>query len=124
MSLADIAAEDWKDIMNSDVGAKWECILTSPNGVSVPFSCRRQDIGQQIDPGTELIISGRQVSIAICLSDLSACNFDNVRGIEDEKSKPWKVTMCNMRGIEETFKVSETAPDDALNMVIHLEPLR
>ena len=125
MSLAHDAAREWQEIMNSDMGATWPCVVTNPDGMIRHFVCRRQDIGQQIDPGTEQVVSGRQVSVSICLLDLAEVGFDGICGVEKETEKPWEISMCNIRGTEETFKVSETAPDDGLpNMLIYLEPLK
>lgn len=124
MSLFDDAANDWQEIMNSDLGASVPCTVTRPDGSSQLFQCRYQDIHQQVDPGTEQLISARQVSISISLLDLADAGFEGIRGIESKTEKPWKVDVSDILDNAGTYKVSESNPDATLaNMLIYLEPL-
>lgn len=125
MSLAHDAAKDWRDIMNDDIGATWSCTVINQIGVERDFTCRQSDISQQIDPGTNQVMTGRQVEISICLSDLDEAGFGDIRAIERSTEKPWKVRMENIIGVENTFKVIETNPDSSIgNMVIRLEQIK
>jgi hypothetical protein len=124
MSLRDDAANDWQEIMNSEIGASVSCTVTNPEGTVESFVCRHQDIHQQVVPGTEELISARQVSISICLLDLAAVGFEGIRGIAKKTEKPWKVDVADINGIAGTFKVSESNPDASVgNMLLYLEPL-
>ena len=124
MSLRDDAANDWQEIMNSEIGALVPCTVTNPEGTAKPFSCRHQDVHQQVDPGTEELISARQVSISICLLDLADVGFEGIRGVAKKTEKPWKVDVADITGKDGTFKVAESNPDASLgNMLLYLEPL-
>lgn len=124
MSLFEDAAQDYRDIINSDIGASLDCTITPPDGVSEPFTCRMSDTAQTIEPGTNQVISGRQVVISVCLSDLVDVGFESIRGIAKETEKPWIVEFDNAIGDSGKFKVSESAPDRSLAMVtLNLEEI-
>lgn len=125
MSLFDDAAADFREIINSDIGASLECVITSPDGVINSFKCRMSDISQSIEPGTGDRVSGRRVSISMSLFDLKHEGFESVRGIEKKNEKPWKVEFNNILCDQGTFKVTETAPDYTLGVIVlHLELMK
>lgn len=122
MSLFDDAHSDYQEIMRSDMGASRTCNITSPEGIVKPFLCRGADISQRIDPGTNEAVSGRQVTVSLLLSDLDDAGFSGIRGIVDSSSRPWQVTIADILGNVETYKVIESNPDSTLgSMVVYLE---
>ena len=125
MSLAHDAANDFREIMNSDLGASWECNIIDPSGTSNAFLCRMSDTSQQLNPMTNETVSGRQLAISVCTADLDAVGFGDIRNIESNDSKPWKVETDNIDGKSGTYKVAESNPDYSLgNMVLWLEVIK
>lgn len=124
MSLAHDAANDFREIMNDDLGATWECNVISPAGVSEPLLCRMSDIHQQVNPGTNEVVTGRQLSVSICLQDLDTVGFGDIRGIERNDLKPWKIETDNILGQSGTYRVVESNPDASLgNVILWLEAI-
>lgn len=122
MSLVDQAHDDYMSIMHSDDGAKWACTITSPDGVSVDFVCRKADRHVSLDPGTDVDVTSRQVCVAVPMVDLKTEGFESIKGIAASNQKPWKVTTNNILGDSGTYKVVETNPDyDFGDMMMFLE---
>lgn len=125
MSLAHDAANDWREIMQSDIGASWDCTVISPAGISAPFLCRVADISQQVNATSDEIAMGRQIVISIVTQDLIDAGFSDVRGIEHSSEKPWKVYTDDINGVSGTYKVTESNPDRSIgNMVLWLEVIK
>lgn len=125
MSLFEDSASDFRDIMNSDIGATRSCTVTKPSGDVQTFACRVSDISQQIDPSTNQIVIGRQIVMSINLADLKEADFGGIMGVESNLSKPWKVTVDNVLDVSETYKVVVANPDYTLgNMSLMLESIR
>lgn len=125
MSLAHDAAADLREIINSDVGALWICTIWAPDGRSMDFNCRMCDTSQQIDPGTNQAVSGRQVNLAISMFDLECAGFSDIKAIEKKTEKPWKAITENIVGVRREYKIVESNPDASLGlMALHLELLK
>ena len=122
MSLVNDAHADFIEIMKSDMGAAWDCTITSPAGGSVDFKCRFSDTSQQINPGTNEIATGRQIVVSVLLSELDDAGFLGIKSIPDKTGKPWVVAIDDVIGRSGTYKVVESNPDATLgNMVLWLE---
>lgn len=120
-SLALQAKEDFRSIMNSDMGARLDITITSPSKVVHVFSGRNANISQTIDPGTNQTIIASQDVVAVDIDDLADVDFQVIRGVSDNSLKPWIV---NIDGNDKSYKVTEANPDWSLNsMVIWLEVL-
>ena len=111
IGLRATAHNDLGDIMKDPAGFVWSCTITSPAGVSLPFSCRSNDIELSIDPGTGETVTGRQATVAVYIADLITVDFDGIRGIEDTSQKPWIVDVDDINGVAGKFKVVQTFPD-------------
>jgi hypothetical protein len=125
MSLLNDAAEDWQEIMNDDTGAAWPCTVTDPDGNTQPFYCRMSDTSQQIDPSTNTVVSGRRVVFSISLIDLQTKGMLDIKGVESNSKKPWKIDTTDILDRTQNFKVVETNPDASIgNMVIYAELIK
>ena len=125
MSLVQQAHEDLGEIMHSEDGAVWDCTITSPGGVSYPFKCRMADNHAPVETGTDVVVTGRQVSISVFIPDLVAVGFENIYGVASNSAKPWKVEFENIIGQSGTYKVVETNPDYGIgNIILFLEVMR
>lgn len=122
MSLAQDAHADFIDIMKDDMGAVVVCTITKPDGSELEFDCRHSDTHMDINAGTDEVVTGRQVSVSVLISELIDAGYEDVRGIARSDEKPWKVTVPNVLGVSGTYKVIESYPDGSLgNMVLFLE---
>ena len=122
MGLRDIAQVDMLEIIHDTETGGDEITITSPAGVTEDFLAFSQDIAFSIDPETGLSVTGRQCTIAVPISDLLDSGFGSIAGIADESSVPWLVTMTDGNGVEGTFKVAKTEPDNTFGlMVVTLE---
>lgn len=122
MTLATDAYNDFQEIIRSDMGAVWPCTIKSPAGVSVDYDCRFAQISQTVNPGTNEVVLLDQLTISVLMKDLADNSMDGIRNIEKETEKPWVVTIADILGNSDTYKVVESNPDRTLgNMVLWLE---
>jgi hypothetical protein len=120
-SLALQAKEDFRSIMNSNIGALIEITITSPDKAVHIFSGRNANISQSIDPGTNQTVISAQNVVAVEIEDLKAVGFEIIRGVSDNSLKPW---IASVDGDEKSYKVTEANPDWSLSsMVLWLENL-
>lgn len=124
MSLRDEAHEDLIEIMNDDESGTVSISIISPLSVSEDFKAFSNDIQLSFDPDTGQAVTGRQCSVAVLISELITAGFynntnreDDIRGEVDKTSKPWVVTTTDVNGIEGTFKVIETFPDNGAGLM-------
>ncbi len=111
MSLADIAAADCQRILNAD-----GCVITlqSPDGRLAELRGNEKNISHAVNPETGAVVSVRQTSVVVHMADLRTVNMEP-RGVSDDKGKPWVVRFTSAgTGIERTWKVTETIPDDTI----------
>ena len=94
------------------------CAITDPSGSEETFNVISSDIHISSDPGTGIVVTGRQSSVAVYIADLIAAGFDGIRGIADPNSRPWLVTISDVNGREGTFKVAETHPDNTAGLML------
>lgn len=118
IGLRQQASNDAEAIMKETYGFVWPCVITSPGLSSVSFSCRSNDIHITVDAGTGEIVTGRQASIAILISDLVDAGFTEIGSIAESTSKPWAVAFDDINGRSYNFKVAETFPDYTIGIMI------
>jgi len=122
MSLVTDAANDWQEIINSDLGASWPITITSPGGSSQSLQCRFSDISQQVNPSTNEVASGRTIAVSVTRADLETAGFSDIKGIEKNTAKPWTATLEDVAEYAGTYKIAETNPDRTIgNVVLWLE---
>lgn len=110
MGLLSDAASDVRAILEDTDGFGLEMTVSNPDQESATITGIPADIGQQMDPETAQAVSGRTVHVALPLAALAS--LGTPRGIHDERSKPWLVTM-QLPGdsAARTYKVIDTMPD-------------
>lgn len=119
MSLRERAERDLGAILNNRTsGFGWPITLTDPAGVEYPdLTGFSNDISQVVDPDTGQLVSGRQASAAIRISDLTAAGVPELpRNIPEHTAKPWLVEFTDINGTAHVFKVRQSNPDRALGM--------
>lgn len=120
MSLRDTANADLRDILNSDDTGGVLCIITAPDESFEEFRVFHNDIQQSVDPGTGEVVTGRQSSIAVLTNELIDGGFEGIRGVADAESRPWLVTITDVVGRSDTFKVCESFPDNSIGLTVLL----
>ena len=114
--LRQAAQENAVSIMNGILGARWECTVMDPAGDPKPFYCRSNDVHLVVDPGTDQVVVGRQVTVVVLISELIAAGFEAIGSVIDDTQKPWTVKFENINGIEAAFKVVSALPDHTLDL--------
>lgn len=110
MSLLETAAADLQTILkDTDGGFAVSVTVTNPSGQSQTVAGLAADIGQTIDPETMQAVAGRTAHVTL---PLAALTIGTPRGIADESSKPWLVSLqLPTDASARTLKVTETMPD-------------
>jgi len=116
MAFRDIVFSDLLEIMHDDLSGGHTCSIVSPAGDIEDFQVLSNDIHLSIDPVSGTVVSGRQCSISVLISDLIAAEFENVNGVSEEDEMPWRVWLSDANGIERTFKVSSSNPDYGIGL--------
>lgn len=109
MGLHDQAELDLGQVLESETDWGVPITLTNPAGFSgsEALTGSSQDIGRLIDPDTGQGVSGRQATVELRLSSLTAAGFTELPlAIADTALKPWVVGFAGL-----TFKVKESHPD-------------
>lgn len=116
MSLADIAAADYRTILNADGDI---ITVQSPEGVETELRANTQDISHAIDPSTGVLVKGRTCSVALSKHDLQTANIDPIAVLDNKSGKPWIVRFVETVSRQEhVFKVRETKPDRTIGGLI------
>lgn len=122
MSLRGEAHLDLIEILHDEDTGGDLVTITSPDGSQEDFRALSNDIHLSIDPGTGDVITGRQASITVAISDLISVGFQDIRGIPDSNSRPWVVTAEDANDVLTNFKVIESHPDRGIgSMTLFLE---
>lgn len=116
MSLRVIAQADTHTILTDAVtGAGWAITLTNPAGSVVNVTGFSNDIEIAIDPDTGQAVTGRTVSVALHMADLTVIGIP--QSIHASDNKPWLVGFDDQFGNSYVFKVVESHPDRTLGVV-------
>ncbi len=113
MSLRQQAEADLAFILENTDDFGWDITLVSPSGVSSQLVGMSNDIGTVLDPQTGMMVSGRDVSVALRMSSLPAGLPMGVLS-----GKPWTVTFKDPSLNSYTFRVNRTLPDRTLGIII------
>ena len=113
-----LMAEAAAELINAVTEEGEPLTITSPSEEVVEFIGFNSDIHQAIDVGTGEIVTGRQVSVGVLLSDLVGASFEDIKGIPDGAGRPWLFTLSDAVGRSYTLKVVETRPDASMGMVL------
>jgi len=116
MPLIDTAIADLANIIHDENSGGKTCRIISPSGDYEDFMVMSNDIHLVLDPITGNLISGRQSSIAVLISDLYTAGFASICNVPDDDQQPWIVKLTNSRGVENTFKVSSSNPDNGIGL--------
>jgi len=118
VGLRSIAESDLTAILqDGTTGFGWEITVIDPAGTPAILTGFGNDISQLIDPDTGVAVSGRQASIALPISALTAAGLGLPRAVADGAESPWIVEFNDVGGTPHVFKVSESNPDRALGIV-------
>lgn len=119
MGLREIAANDSKLILeDSTTGFGWPITVTTPDESSDDFTGFSNDISAVIDPDTGQIVGGQQATVALSIEALNDVGFEIPRNISSSDKKPWLIKFENLLGVERTFKVRQSLPDNGLGVVV------
>jgi len=122
MSLRDEAAADLTAILNDTVsGFGFSATLTDQSGVAAPLNGLSNDISQVIDPDTGTVVTGRNPTIGLSISDINSAvpALDGLPvGVNDPTKKPWLVSFNDINGNAITYKVSEAQPDRSIGLIM------
>lgn len=114
-----VAHRDMGRIIDDDAGFKWLCTVTDPSGVVYPdIPCRSNDVHLVVDPGTQQVFIGRQVTIVFYKDDLIALGIGGIEGVIDEDKKPWVIDVLDIHGVNCTLKVVAKHPDASLGPLV------
>lgn len=118
MSLRDQAAADLQRLIEDDSDFAWPVSVVSPWGQSESLKGYSNDIGQELDPETQVAVAGRTASVALSMKTLRSSFGQLPVGVTDETRKPWVVCFTDVEGNERTYKVSQAMPDATLGTVL------
>lgn len=124
MSLLDQARTDLAQILADDEnGFAWSVTVTDPDGASAELTGMFQDIGQLIDVDTGVAVSGRQVSVSLGLTSLTAAGLGVPAFVSDGTQRPWRVDVTARDGSARHYKIQDTRVDDVIGTILcFLEP--
>lgn len=118
MGLRDIAKADAKSILNDGVyGFGWPITITDPDGTIVNLTGFSNDVAEVIDPDTGVAVSGRIISVALVISDITDAGLELPAAIADAAKKPWLVAFDDINGNPFIFKVQKSNPDRTLGII-------
>lgn len=118
MGIREIAARDCQAIHESESGFAWPIVVIDPDGDEHPMTGLSTDIHLTIDPTTGQTVSGRQASVSISTRTLSEAGIPPPTGVVRRTARPWTVRFDDISGVEHTFKVAESYPDQAIGSVV------
>jgi hypothetical protein len=120
MTLLDQARADLASILgDTETGFAWPVTVTDPDGRSAELVGQYNDIDQLIDVDTGVAVSGRQISVSLALSALTAAGLGVPANISRPELWPWRVDLLSpYTGAALHFKVQDARPDAVLGTVI------
>lgn len=119
MSLRAQAEADLNFILEDLAGGfGWSVTITDPAGNSATLTGQAVDISQLIDADTGTPVGGRQASVALRISSLTAAGLALPEHISNNAGRPWLVDVTDVNGNAYNFMVSESRPDRMLGLVV------
>ena len=122
MNLLQQAASDLRVILeDSEGGFAQPVTVVSPRLQRVILNGIYRDIHFQIDPETAVPVSGRTASLVLSIDSLKQAFGELPRGISDPDTHPWVVELIDLQGVKQTYKISDTHPDQLGAVICTLE---
>ena len=119
MGLRQQAERDARAFLNDKAaGFGWEISVTNPAGTEAVLVGYSDDISQAIDPETGLFVTGRTVSVALGIADLTASGVGIPEAIPNAASRPFVVEFDDLEGNPQKFKVARSVPDRGIGVVL------
>lgn len=91
--------------------------VTDPAGVSADLKGLSNDIYEVIDPDLGIVVSGRNATVSLRISSLTAANLGLPVGIISTTKRPWTVEFKDLEGKDYLFKVVEGRPDRTVGII-------
>ena len=118
MNLRDLAHEDLQGIIHGDSSGAIEITITAPDdSVGVVYGWVN-DINLTIDSGTGAVVSGRQATASVLISDLIALVMDGIKGVAESTQRPWTVEFSDINNRLDLFKVTKSNPDNSAGLTV------
>lgn len=111
MGFLDQVRSDFLEIMSDTDAGGGPCEVESPAGATDTLQSLSSDIHLAVDPGTGLLITGRQVTVSFAERHLIDAGFGAICGVQDENEKPWILRLADAVGTVHTMKVVSVHPD-------------
>ena len=119
-SILEQAALDVAAILQDTTGGGLSIQIRDPNGDTETIVGWAADIGLRIDNETGQSVTGRTVQVSL---PTAALTLGIPRGQLDESSRPWTMRFqLPARSTAETYRITETMPDQIGCLVCFLEP--
>jgi hypothetical protein len=118
MGLRAQAALDARTILEDSDGFACSITVTDPDCSSAVLDGFAQDIGQDIDPNTGLMVAGRKTTVTLPLAALADAGLGVPKGIAEASSLPWLMTFSDVLGTQRIFKVAVAMPDYEIGIVV------
>ncbi|HEY3500676.1 MAG TPA: hypothetical protein VGK73_38550 [Polyangiaceae bacterium] len=111
----DVAA-DFRMTLEDTAGFAKDITLTDPLGNTAELLGDCYDIGQAIDPGTGLLVSGRYVNVSISVAALREAGLELPEHEGDPKRAPWRFEIEH-QGKRHVFTVLEANESKSMDFV-------
>lgn len=122
MSLLEQAAADVRAILENTDEFGLPMTVTSPIGDVATITGFAADIGQEIDPETGQLVSGRRIHATLPVAAIHEAFGEQLRGVHDEAMLPWRITLqLPSMPTAQVFKVMDVMPDKIGAVVCWLE---
>ena len=90
-----------------------EITLITPDGLKYPLHGIVSVIHNMIDPDAGQPVSGFLATVSLNRLDLNELDIALPEGETSEFERPWLVREINIDGVEVTYKITRSAPDEA-----------
>ena len=118
MNLRDLAHEDLQGIIHDDSSGAIEITITAPDDSVGVVHGWVNDINLTIDPGTGAVVSGRQATVSVLISDLIALAMDGIKGVAESTHRPWTIEFSDINTRLDLFKVTKSNPDNGAGLTV------
>lgn len=118
MNLRELAIQDHKAILGDTVAGFAQLLtITNPASVSLTVPGLASDVGEIVDPQTQLIIQARRATCTFDSLPLIDAGMGTIAAIADGRQRPWTVAFEDANGVSRVYKVLQVAPDKHIGSV-------
>lgn len=117
MSLRELAILDHKTILGDPAGFGQLLTITNPAGATLALVGYASDVGELVDPQTNLSIAGRRATCTFDPTPLVDAGMGTIAAIADGKQLPWRIAFVDAHGVNHIYKVVLVAPDKHVGSV-------